>query len=553
MLAAFKLRAVPINVNYRYVEDELRYLLDDADAVAVVFHREFAPKLAAIRASLPKLQTFIAVADDDNDDARAPTPPPSPSTTRPRSPTASPDRDFAPALRRRSLPPLHRRDHRHAQGRDVAPRRPLLRRDGGRGWRRRAHPHARGDRRPLPRAAPTLRPDLPVHARHRALDGVQHACSWAAPSSSPPSTTSTRMALWQLVAREQANYIVIVGDAFARPLLDALDHRDGRSLDLSCMHVVLSGGAILSPSLKRAFVERLPGAARRRRLRRVGDRWSGSVGRRGGRRRSRPRRGSASATTPRCWAPTSTRCGVGVVGRLARRGHIPLGYYKDAAKTAATFPVVDGVRWAVPGDHAVVETDGSITLLGRGSVSINTGGEKVYPEEVESVLKAPRRRLRRRRRRRSRRPLGRAGRRDRATARRRDAGARRVAAPQPRPSRRLQGPARGRARRRDRALTLGQARLPVGPRRRDAHARAGRGMTRNRLADETSPYLRQHADNPVDWMPWGDEAFATRRERRCSRVPLGRLLVVPLVSRDGPRVVRGRGDRGRHERSSSST
>ena len=80
--------------------------------------------------------------------------------------------------------------------------------------------------------------------------------------------------------------------------------------------------------------------------------------------------------------------GVGIVGRLARRGNIPLGYYRDVEKTAETFPIVDGVRWAVPGDHAVVEPDGSITLLGRGSVSINTGGEKVYPEEVESVLKA---------------------------------------------------------------------------------------------------------------------------------------------------------------------
>jgi 3-oxocholest-4-en-26-oate---CoA ligase len=78
----------------------------------------------------------------------------------------------------------------------------------------------------------------------------------------------------------------------------------------------------------------------------------------------------------------------GVVGLLARRGHIPLGYYKDPTKSAETFPIVDGVRWAVPGDHAVVEADGSITLLGRGSMSINTGGEKVYPEEVESVLKA---------------------------------------------------------------------------------------------------------------------------------------------------------------------
>ena len=90
-----------------------------------------------------------------------------------------------------------------------------------------------------------------------------------------------------------------------------------------------------------------------------------------------------STTRPRCSATTSGRSPAGVVGRLARRGHIPLGYYKDPEKTAATFPVVDGVRWSVPGDHAVVDDDGMITLLGRGSVSINTGGEKVYPEEVE--------------------------------------------------------------------------------------------------------------------------------------------------------------------------
>ncbi len=80
--------------------------------------------------------------------------------------------------------------------------------------------------------------------------------------------------------------------------------------------------------------------------------------------------------------------GPGVVGKLARRGHVPLGYYKDPAKTADTFPVVDGVRWSVPGDHARIEDDGTITVLGRGSVSINTGGEKVYPEEVEAALKS---------------------------------------------------------------------------------------------------------------------------------------------------------------------
>ena len=205
--------------------------------------------------------------------------------------------------------------------------------------------------------------------------------------------------------------------------------------------------------------------------------------------------------------------GVGVVGRLARRGHIPLGYYKDAAKTEATFPVVDGVRWAVPGDHAVVETDGTITLLGRGSVSINTGGEKVYPEEVESVLKAhadvfdavvvgvPDERW---------------GERVVAIVQSRTGTAPTLDAlqhPQPRAPRGLQGPARDRARRRDRTVAVRQARLPVGPGRGHSHSRYGRSVTRNRLAGETSPYLRQHADNPVDWMPWGDEAFALARER----------------------------------------
>jgi acyl-CoA synthetase (AMP-forming)/AMP-acid ligase II len=195
------------------------------------------------------------------------------------------------------------------------------------------------------------------------------------------------IALWQLVAREQANYIVIVGDAFARPLLDALDSPEGRALDLSCMHVVLSGGAILSPALKRAFVERLPALL-------VVDGYGASET--GGQGRSIVVAGGDIPTALRFRVGADTQVlgpdlrplGVGIVGRLARRGHIPLGYYKDEAKTAETFPVVDGVRWAVPGDHAVVETDGSITLLGRGSVSINTGGEKVYPEEVESVLKA---------------------------------------------------------------------------------------------------------------------------------------------------------------------
>jgi acyl-CoA synthetase (AMP-forming)/AMP-acid ligase II len=180
--------------------------------------------------------------------------------------------------------------------------------------------------------------------------------------------------------------MIIVGDAFARPMLDALDSDAGRELDVSELRVLLSGGAILSPSLKRALIERLPNVV-------LVDGYGASET--GGQGQSVVASGGEIPTAPKFRVSDDTKvlgddlrpAPPGVVGRLARRGPIPLGYYKDPEKTAATFPIVDGVRWAVPGDHAVADADGVITLLGRGSVSISTGGEKVYPEEVESVLK----------------------------------------------------------------------------------------------------------------------------------------------------------------------
>jgi acyl-CoA synthetase (AMP-forming)/AMP-acid ligase II len=194
------------------------------------------------------------------------------------------------------------------------------------------------------------------------------------------------LAIWDLVAREQVNFMVIVGDAFARPLLDALATPAGSAADVACLRVLLSGGAILSPSLKAALVEQLPGVL-------VVDGYGASET--GGQGQSVVVHGGEIPRAPRFRVGADTMvlgddlqpAPAGVVGLLARRGHIPLGYYKDEVKTAATFPTVDGQRWAVPGDHAVADDDGLITLLGRGSVSINTGGEKVYPEEVESVLK----------------------------------------------------------------------------------------------------------------------------------------------------------------------
>jgi acyl-CoA synthetase (AMP-forming)/AMP-acid ligase II len=191
--------------------------------------------------------------------------------------------------------------------------------------------------------------------------------------------------LWELIAREQVNFLVIVGDAFARPLVEALDDIDP-SVDVSCCTVMLSGGAILSPSVKERLAERFPASL-------VIDGYGASES--GGQGQSITVAGAPVNDVPRFSVNDETTvlddqlrpAGVGVVGKLARRGRIPLGYYKDPDKTAATFPDVEGVRWSVPGDHARIEEDGTITLLGRGSVSINTGGEKVYPEEVEAALK----------------------------------------------------------------------------------------------------------------------------------------------------------------------
>ncbi len=386
MLAAFKIRAVPINVNYRYVEEELEYLLDDADAVAVVFHREFAPKLDVIRANLPRLQTFLAVDDGIS------------------RPETTPGDGLAALDYERAL-------HEASPARDFGPRSPddlyLLYTGGTTGmpkgvmWRHvdlffGAMAGAGGGGTPIARPEEIeercLKPRTKCVPVCPFMHGTAH---WMAFSSLfmggsviiPAEHHLDPIALWRLVEREQANYIVIVGDAFARPLLDALDSDEGRGLDVSSLQVVLSGGAVLSPALKQAFVERLPTLL-------VVDGYGASET--GGQGQSVVVAGGDVPGAPRFRVGDDTQvlgpdlrpAGVGVVGRLARRGHIPIGYYKDPNKTAETFPVVDGVRWAVPGDHAVVEADGTITLLGRGSVSINTGGEKVYPEEVESVLKA---------------------------------------------------------------------------------------------------------------------------------------------------------------------
>jgi fatty-acyl-CoA synthase len=191
--------------------------------------------------------------------------------------------------------------------------------------------------------------------------------------------------LWSTAEREKVNVMTIVGDAFGRPLLDQLARR---SYDLSSLQMLTSGGAILTAALKREFLERLPGL---RILDALGSSESGAqasqVTTDGGKASTGDFAFAAGNLVLKedlsgVLAPGSTES-----GWLAREGVIPLGYYKDAEKTERTFPVVAGRRYAVPGDRARIEADGTLRLLGRDSVTINTGGEKVFAEEVEQALK----------------------------------------------------------------------------------------------------------------------------------------------------------------------
>jgi fatty-acyl-CoA synthase len=191
--------------------------------------------------------------------------------------------------------------------------------------------------------------------------------------------------IWSTVEREKVNALTIVGDAFGRPLADELA-RGG--YDVSSLRLLTSGGAILTAALKQEFLDRLPG------IRILDALGSSESGAQASQFSSRERRATTGdfAMNPDNVVLTedlsgALEPGTEEKGWLARRGHVPLGYYKDEEKTARTFPVVDGVRYAVPGDRAGLAPDGSLRLFGRDSVTINTGGEKVFAEEVEHALK----------------------------------------------------------------------------------------------------------------------------------------------------------------------
>jgi len=388
MLAAYKVRAVPINVNHRYVEDELRHLFDDADAVGVVFHRQFASRAEAIRADLPGVTFWLAVEDGSVDgDTSAVS---GEARYEKALASSSPDRDFGP---------------RSGDDKYVIYTGGTTGMPKGVVWRQEDAFYAcigGGDPMRLFGAV-----DEPSQVLDRIIDGtfiflpvapLMHAAgqwtslSWLFAGGEVvllPGSLDART-VWETIEREKVNLITVVADAVVRPLVDAWDEHG--PFDVSSLLSVGSGGAPLTPSLKARLMEILPNCA-------VVDGFGSSeTGAQGSQRLEAGAKPTAGVTAFKPYGETTTVLdekthelvtpGSGAMGRVALRGRIPQGYYNDPEKTAETFVESGGHRWVLTGDMATVDDDGTITLLGRGSGCINTGGEKVFPEEVEATLKA---------------------------------------------------------------------------------------------------------------------------------------------------------------------
>jgi acyl-CoA synthetase (AMP-forming)/AMP-acid ligase II len=384
MLAAFKLRAIPVNINYRYVERELEHLYSLTDLKALVVHRQYAPLVAAIRPNVATLQSVIVVDDGSGVEPGEDT-----LFYEPVLEAASASNDF----------PGRSGDDLYISctgGTTGMPK--------GVVWRQEDIFFATmGGGDPTTLLGPI---SLPEELTERVLDPgiaaivtppLMHVSAhWGAFQMMfgggkvvlPPVGSFSAATVWKLVEEEQANLITLVGDAMVRPMLDAYAQaaKDGTPFDGSSLLVLASGGALVSGATKTLAKELLPNVVV---VDGFGSTETGVTGMSTG--AGPAGRAGTGFTMDERMAVLDDNLepvepGSEVVGRLARRGRIPIGYYKDPEKTAATFVEKDGVRWVLPGDLASVEADGEVILHGRGSTSINTGGEKVFPEEVESAL-----------------------------------------------------------------------------------------------------------------------------------------------------------------------
>jgi fatty-acyl-CoA synthase len=375
MLGAYKARCAPFNVNYRYVEEELLYLFDNSDARAVIYHGRFAPLLAKIRERLPKLELLIQVADEsghalldgalDYEQALADATPAEPeelspddlyilytggTTGMPKGVLWRQEDIFYSALVTRKPESLLAIQESVRNGREI-------------------------------RSLPS--PPFMHGAAHWVAFNMWHLGGTVLVQDKVEHLDPND--IWSTLEREKGNTLAIVGDAFARPLIDQLREKD---YDLSSLFLVTSGGAIFTAALKQELLDLLPDI---RILDALGSSETGAQASHYSTKQTGVQTGQFELGDDNLVLSDDLshvlEAGSPERGWLASRGWMPLGYYKDEEKSRLTFPVVDGVRYSVPGDRAMVEPSGALRLLGRDSVTINSGGEKIFAEEVELALK----------------------------------------------------------------------------------------------------------------------------------------------------------------------
>jgi acyl-CoA synthetase (AMP-forming)/AMP-acid ligase II len=385
MLGVVKAGAILVNVNFRYVEGELRYLFDNSDMVALVHERQYADRVANVLPDTPDVKTILVIEDGSDLDFQRY------GGVEFYSAIAqgSPDRDFGP----RSADDIYLL---YTGGTTGFPKGVMWRHEdiyrvlfGGTDF---ATGEPIADEHDLAKAA-AANPPMIRYAIPPMIHGATQSATWMSLFSGQTSVLTPEFnadAVWRAVHEHKVNLLFFTGDAMARPLLDALlAHQEaGNTYDLSSLFLLASTAALFSPSIKEKLLELLPNRV-------ITDSIGSSETGFGG--TSIVANGEAHTGGPRVTIDKATVVldddgnevvpGSGVRGVIAKSGHIPVGYYKDEEKTRQTFRTINGVRYAIPGDYAQVEADGSVTMLGRGSVSINSGGEKIYPEEVEAALK----------------------------------------------------------------------------------------------------------------------------------------------------------------------
>jgi acyl-CoA synthetase (AMP-forming)/AMP-acid ligase II len=386
MFACFKASLVPVNTNYRYGDDELAYLWENADVAAVVFHGAFTERVGRLRSRLPGLKLLVHV--DDGTEA-------CPEWAVPYDQAADTDPGERPVVgpAGRSGDDLYLL---YTGGTTGMPKGVMWRQDDLFAVINKGSPARLPEDQDLEAFAPliesyaaalrvALLPACPLMHGTGAFTAIAALNAGGQVVTLADRQFSAERLLDAVVA-EKVTLLTIVGDAFARPILSALDAQPGH-WDLSSLIGIISSGVMWSEETKRGLLAHHSNML-------LVDAFSSSEAVGMGTSVSTAS-GSAHTATFSLGegvrvideSGTPIAPGSGEVGRLAIAGRVPLGYYKDPEKSARTFPTFDGQRWSVPGDYASVDQDGTVHLLGRGSAVINTAGEKVYPEEVEEVLK----------------------------------------------------------------------------------------------------------------------------------------------------------------------